>query len=80
MKVNANGLEFEVEINDPLSAEITPDTPTVLLIMGLGMQLIAWPIAFVNALNRAGYRVVRLDKLMPRRYDSLTGRAARHSE
>lgn len=25
-------------------------------------------------------RLVRLDKLMPRRYDSLTGRAARHSE
>ena len=61
MKVNANGLDFEVEINDPLGAEITPDTPTVLLIMGLGMQLIAWPIAFVNALTRAGYRVVRVD-------------------
>ena len=61
MKVNANGLEFEVEINDPLGAETTSDTPTVLLIMGLGMQLIAWPIAFVNALTRAGYRVVRLD-------------------
>jgi pimeloyl-ACP methyl ester carboxylesterase len=29
--------------------------------MGLGMQLIAWPPAFVNALTRAGYRVVRLD-------------------
>ncbi len=65
MKVTANGLEFEVEINEPTNikadVEITPDTPTVLLIMGLGMQLIAWPIAFVNALTRAGYRVVRLD-------------------
>ena len=65
MKVNANGLEFEVEINEPTSikagVETTPDTPTVLLIMGLGMQLIAWPIAFVNALTRAGYRVVRFD-------------------
>ncbi len=61
MKVTANGLEFEVEINEPANGEITPDTPTVLLVMGLGMQLIAWPIAFVNALTRAGYRVLRLD-------------------
>ena len=61
MKITANGLEFEVEINEPVGVEITPDTPTVLLIMGLGMQLIAWPIAFVNALNHAGYRVLRLD-------------------
>jgi pimeloyl-ACP methyl ester carboxylesterase len=61
MKITANGLEFEVEINEPADAEITSDTPTVLLIMGLGMQLIAWPPAFVNALTRAGYRVVRLD-------------------
>ena len=61
MKVTANGLEFEVEINEPANVEITPDTPTVLLIMGLGMQLIAWPMAFVDALTSAGYRVLRLD-------------------
>lgn len=61
MKVTANGLEFEVEINEPVGSKVTADTPTVLLIMGLGMQLIAWPIAFVNSLTRAGYRVVRLD-------------------
>ena len=35
--------------------------PVVLLIMGLGMQLIAWPPAFVQALEDAGYRVVRCD-------------------
>ena len=61
MKVTAKGLEFEVEINEPANVEITPDTPTVLLIMGLGMQLIAWPMAFVDALTSAGYRVLRLD-------------------
>ncbi len=33
----------------------------VLLIMGLGMQLVAWPPALVQALVDAGYRVVRLD-------------------
>ena len=58
MKVKANGLDFEVEINEPGR----PDgAPTVLLIMGLGMQLIAWPPAFIKALTDAGYRVVRLD-------------------
>jgi pimeloyl-ACP methyl ester carboxylesterase len=61
VKITANSLEFEVEINEPVDVEVTPNTPTVLLIMGLGMQLIAWPPAFVNALTRAGYRVVRLD-------------------
>jgi pimeloyl-ACP methyl ester carboxylesterase len=29
--------------------------------MGLGMQLIAWPAAFVHGLVEAGYRVVRFD-------------------
>ncbi len=58
MKVSANGLEFEVEINEPGR----PDgAPAVLLIMGLGMQLTAWPPAFIKALTDAGYRVVRLD-------------------
>ncbi|MBC7708584.1 MAG: alpha/beta fold hydrolase [Rhizobacter sp.] len=61
MKVTSNGGEFEVVINEPAGVKVTPDTPTVLLIMGLGMQLIAWPIDFVNALTHAGYRVVRLD-------------------
>jgi len=33
----------------------------VLLIMGLGMQLIAWPPAMVQAIADAGFRVVRFD-------------------
>ena len=58
MKIKSNGLDFEVEINEPGR----PDgAPTVLLIMGLGMQLIAWPPEFIKALTEAGYRVVRLD-------------------
>lgn len=58
MKVLANGLEFEVEIDEPLR----PDgAPVVLLLMGLGMQLTAWPQEFVRALVEGGYRVVRLD-------------------
>ena len=58
MKIKANGIEIEVE-----DTGATPgDTrPVVLLIMGLGMQLIAWPPALVRALGDAGYRVVRHD-------------------
>ncbi|SIR49104.1 alpha/beta fold hydrolase [Pseudacidovorax sp. RU35E] len=35
--------------------------PVVLLVMGLGMQLIAWPASLVDALVAAGYRVLRHD-------------------
>lgn len=35
--------------------------PVVLLISGLGGQLIMWPMAFVHAIAIAGYRVVRFD-------------------
>jgi pimeloyl-ACP methyl ester carboxylesterase len=55
MKVQANGLALEVEDAGPR------DGPAVLLVMGLGMQLTAWPDAFVDALAAAGYRVIRFD-------------------
>jgi pimeloyl-ACP methyl ester carboxylesterase len=55
LRVPANGLEFEVEVDGAEGA------PAVLLIMGLGMQLIAWPPAFVRALTGAGFRVIRFD-------------------
>jgi pimeloyl-ACP methyl ester carboxylesterase len=38
-----------------------PDRGTIILIMGLGTQLIAWPMQFVSALAAAGYRVIRFD-------------------
>jgi pimeloyl-ACP methyl ester carboxylesterase len=37
------------------------DRGTIILIMGLGTQLIAWPMDFVQALAAAGYRVIRYD-------------------
>ena len=60
MKIIANGIQIEVAD----SATETPQhaaRPVVLLIMGLGMQLIAWPPAMVQGLVNAGFRVVRFD-------------------
>ena len=56
MKVQANGLAIEVEDTGPVG----PAAP-VLLVMGLGMQLIGWPDPLVEALVQAGHRVVRFD-------------------
>lgn len=56
MKVQANGLSIEVEDTGSGGTR-----PPVLLLMGLGMQLIAWPAALVDALVAAGHRVVRMD-------------------
>jgi pimeloyl-ACP methyl ester carboxylesterase len=39
----------------------TPDRGTIILIMGLGTQLIAWPLEFCQGLAAAGYRVIRFD-------------------
>jgi pimeloyl-ACP methyl ester carboxylesterase len=60
MKIRANGIDIEVE--DSVQADASfASKPAVLLIMGLGMQLIAWPPEMVRALEEAGYRVVRFD-------------------
>lgn len=55
MRVHANGLEFEVDCQGP------PGGEPLLLIMGLGMQLVAWPEELVADLVRRGFRVVRMD-------------------
>jgi pimeloyl-ACP methyl ester carboxylesterase len=59
MKVRANGIEIEVE--DTGADGSQADRPVVLLIMGLGMQLIGWPDDFWKPLEEAGFRVVRHD-------------------
>jgi pimeloyl-ACP methyl ester carboxylesterase len=38
-----------------------PDDPALLLIMGLGEQLIAWPDGFCTALAARGFHVIRFD-------------------
>jgi len=61
MKKRANGIDLEVEDSGAALDAQGRTRPVVLLIMGLGMQLIAWPPALVQALLDAGYRVVRFD-------------------
>lgn len=53
--IEANGLTLEYESlgNDA--------DPAILLVMGLGMQLIMWPDAFCEMLVARGFRVVRFD-------------------
>ena len=38
-----------------------PNDPPLLLIMGLGMQMIAWPDEFCEQLAATGLRVIRFD-------------------
>ena len=59
MKIKSNGIDIEVE--DTGADGSQAGRPVVLLIMGLGMQLVAWPPMLVQALVDAGYRVVRHD-------------------
>ncbi|HUN93629.1 MAG TPA: alpha/beta hydrolase [Burkholderiaceae bacterium] len=55
MQVATRTVCLEVQDNGPRSS------PVALLIMGLGMQLTAWPQAFVDALVGDGLRVIRFD-------------------
>ncbi len=61
MKIVANKIQIEVEDSGAGVDLRGNERPVVLLIMGLGMQLVAWPPAFVQALVDAGYRVIRHD-------------------
>ncbi len=38
-----------------------PSAPAIVLIMGLGSQLVAWPEEFCSGLAEKGYRVIRFD-------------------
>ncbi len=62
MKIRANGIDIEVEDSGAAQAPGAGGRrPAVLLIMGLGMQLVAWPAQLLQALEAAGYRVIRHD-------------------
>ncbi|HEY0845540.1 MAG TPA: alpha/beta hydrolase [Noviherbaspirillum sp.] len=53
--VEANGITLAYDVQG------TPDGEPILLIAGLGLQLISWPDAFCRGLTSAGLRVIRLD-------------------
>ena len=55
MRVSANGLGIEIDDQG------RPDGEPLLLIMGLGMQLIGWPDEMVQLLVSRGFRVLRMD-------------------
>ena len=72
MKIRANNIDIEVHDTGPGAAGAV--RPVVLLIMGLGMQLVAWPPQMVQALVDAGYRVVLHDNRdvgLSHRFDAL---------
>ncbi len=52
---SVNDLELAYDDRGPKSG------PAILLIMGLGTQMIAWPESFCNQLASAGFRVIRFD-------------------
>ena len=54
-QARANNIDIEYEEFGASS------DPTILLIMGLGMQLIAWPEDFCRDLAARGFRVIRYD-------------------
>jgi pimeloyl-ACP methyl ester carboxylesterase len=53
--IDANGVQIEYETFG------NNDAPAILLVMGLGMQLTAWPDDFCSDLANSGYRVIRFD-------------------
>jgi pimeloyl-ACP methyl ester carboxylesterase len=53
--VNVNGITLAYETQGD------PGAPPVLLIMGLGLQLTAWPDAFIEGMVELGYYVIRFD-------------------
>ena len=55
MQVSANGIRLEVEDHG------SPQGEPLLLVMGLGMQLLGWHEDFVALLVCSGFRVIRFD-------------------
>ena len=52
--VKTNGISIEYEL-------FGSKGPVIVLVMGLGMQMVAWPDEFIQAMLVAGYRVLRFD-------------------
>ncbi|MDU8927266.1 alpha/beta hydrolase [Alisedimentitalea sp. MJ-SS2] len=55
MQITANGISIEAEDHGP------KDAPAILLIRGLGTQLVHWPGNFVQGFVKAGFRCITFD-------------------
>ena len=55
MQITANGISLEVEEHGP------KDAPTIILIRGLGTQLVHWPANFIQGFVNAGFRTITFD-------------------
>jgi pimeloyl-ACP methyl ester carboxylesterase len=53
--IHANNIDLYYEDNGPA------DAPVILLVMGLGTQMIAWPDTLIQGLVAKGYRVIHYD-------------------
>lgn len=53
--IEANGITLAYDVQGD------PDGEPILLIAGLGLQLISWPDAFCKGLTSQGFRVIRFD-------------------
>lgn len=53
--IRANGIDIYYEESGPA------DAPVILLVMGLGTQMIAWPDDLIQGLVGRGYRVIHYD-------------------
>jgi pimeloyl-ACP methyl ester carboxylesterase len=68
VKISAGNVQLEVEDHGP------PNGEPLVMIMGLGMQLVAWPEGFVELLVARGFRVIRFDNRdigLSQRFDDL---------
>ncbi len=68
MQISANGISLEVDDRGPAGGE------PLVMIMGLGMQLVAWPDGLVEQLVAKGFRVIRFDNRdmgLSQRFDHL---------
>jgi pimeloyl-ACP methyl ester carboxylesterase len=68
MQISANGISLEVDDRGPAGGE------PLVMIMGLGMQLVAWPDGLVDQLVARGFRVIRFDNRdmgLSQRFDQL---------
>jgi len=63
MRANNNGVWLEYEVHPAMSPglESAESRPYILLIMGLGLQLISWPRMLIEGLTQEGFNVITMD-------------------